>query len=65
MVEDEIDVIVLVAERDALLPGLETKCATQLKEKCLEMVEESGFQVRLAIRGPFSEPSELEYIRIA
>jgi hypothetical protein len=65
MVEDEIDVIVLVTECDTFLPGLETKSGTQLKEKCLEMVEQSGFQVRLAVRGPFSEPSELEYIRIA
>jgi hypothetical protein len=35
MVEDEIDVIVFVSERDTFLSGLETKSSTQLKEKCL------------------------------
>jgi hypothetical protein len=29
------------------------------------MVQQGGFEVRLAVRRPFSEPSELEYIRIA
>jgi hypothetical protein len=29
------------------------------------MVEEGRFKVRLAVRRPFGEPSEFEYIRVA
>jgi hypothetical protein len=29
------------------------------------MIEEGGFEIRLAIRGPFGEPREFKHVRIA
>jgi len=37
----------------------------QFQEECLQMIEEGGFEIRLAIRGPFGEPREFKHVRIA
>src|SRR5260370_37430593 len=65
MVKDQVDIVVLIADGDPLLPGFKTKAGAQFQEECLQMIEEGGFEIRLAIRGPFGEPREFKHVRIA
>ena len=65
MVKNQVDIVVLIADGDPFLPGFKTKAGTQFQEECLQMIEEGGFEIRLAIRGPFGEPREFKHVRIA
>src|SRR5271166_3503150 len=65
MVKDQVDIVVLIADGDPFLPGFKTKAGAQFQEECLQMIEEGGFEIRLAIRGPFGEPREFKHVRIA
>jgi len=47
MVKDQVDIVVLIADGDPLLPGFKTKAGAQFQEECLQMIEEGGFEIRL------------------
>src|SRR5260370_40734833 len=64
MVKDQVDIVVLIADGDPFLPGFKTKAGAQFQEKCLQMIEEGGFEIRLAIRGPFGETREFKHVRL-
>ena len=47
MVEDEIDAVVSVIERDAVLPANEGKAFAQLQEERLKVIAKAGFEIGL------------------
>ncbi len=52
------------ADRDALLPGLETETGAELQEEGLEVVEQGFFEVGFEVVGPLRQPDESEYVGI-
>ncbi len=65
MVEDEIDAVVLVADRDAKLARLETEARAEFEEEGLHVVEQRGFEIAFRVGGTVRESGEFEDIRIA
>ena len=65
VVEDEVDVVVLVADGDALLPGLEAEAGAEFEQEGLQVIEESCFEVFLQVVRLFGQPDELENVGIA
>src|SRR5260370_13298462 len=65
MVKDQVDIVMLIADGDPFLPGFKTKTGAQFQKECLQMIEEGGLEIRLAVRGPCREPRELNNRRIA
>ena len=43
MVKDQVDIVVLIADGDPLLPGFKTKAGAQFQEERLQMIQESCF----------------------
>jgi hypothetical protein len=64
VVEHEIDVIVLVADRDAFLARLEAETATELQQEGLYVVEERSLKITFRIAGPFGETDEFKNVWI-
>ncbi len=48
MIENQIDEVMCVADKDALLPSLETEAVAQLQQEILQFVEQLVFQIRFA-----------------
>lgn len=65
VVENEVNVVVLVADGDAALAGLEKKAGAKFEEKFLQMIEQRRFEIALGVLGQFGEASEFENIGIA
>ena len=65
VIKDEVDVLVLTADRDAFLPSLETKPLAQFQQERLQVIEERGFKIRLDVLRPLSQAGEFQHIRIA
>ena len=65
MVENEVDVVVLVADGDALLAGLETEAGSEFEEEGLEVIQQRLLQVLFQVVGLFSESGELQHVRVA
>ena len=47
VVEDEIDAIVLIADRDAKLPCFKTKPGAEFEEESLHVIEQRGFEIAI------------------
>lgn len=60
VVEDEVEVVVLVAHRDAFLAGLEAEAGAEFEKEGLEVVEQRLLQVGFEIMGFLGEPGEFE-----
>ncbi len=65
VVKDQIDIVMLVGNRDALLTRLEAKARSQFEEERLQMIKEAGFQVVLCENGSLSKACKLQQVRIA
>jgi len=62
MEEEQVDVVVVAVERDALLPLHEGEARAQLQEKPLDLPQQGRLQILLAV-GVF-QPEEIEQIRV-
>lgn len=65
VVEDEVHVVVPVADGDAFLPGLEAEAHAEFEQEGLEMVEEGGLEVVLGVGGAFGQAGKFEHVGIA
>ena len=65
MVEDEVHEKVLVADEEALLPGLEAEAMAHLQEELLQAVEQGVLKVRFAHGILRTDAEELEDVGIA
>jgi len=65
VVENEVEVVVFVADGDAPLPGLETKAGSEFQEEGLEMIEQGLFQIGLPIMRALGEAGELQNVGVA
>jgi len=65
VVKDEIDPVVGVIERDAVLPADEGKVFPQLQEERLKVIAEAGFQIGLGDGVRLGDFQKLEDVRIA
>ncbi len=64
MVEDQVEVVMLVPDRDALLPRLEAEPRAQFEQEGLKVVEQRLFEVGFQIVGFFREAGEFEHIGV-
>ena len=65
VIENEIDIIVLVADRDALLPGFEAEPGAEFEQKTLQVIEQSAFEIGLAVMGFLRQSDEFKHVGIA
>jgi hypothetical protein len=63
MVEEQVEVVILVVDRDPLLPGHEREAGPELQDERLEVPEDGRLQVPLAVG--ILEPEEVQEIRVA
>ena len=63
MKEQEVEVVVVAIERDALLPSNEREARAELEEEMLHLSEDRGLEVLLAVR--VGKLEEVEHVRIA
>jgi len=62
MVENEINVIMLVTDSNAALPGLEEKARAEFEEEFLQVVEQGRFEIAFGVLRQFGEAGEFEDI---
>ena len=62
MVEEQVHVVVVAVERDALLAFDEGEARAQLEEKTLDLAQQGGLEVLLTV-GVF-EPEEIEHVGV-
>lgn len=65
VIEDEIEVVMLVAHRDALLASLEAEARAEFEQEGLKVVEQRLLQVGFQIVRFLGEPREFEHIGVA
>lgn len=65
VVEDEVEIVVLVADGYAALAGLEAKAGAEFEEEGLQVVEQGGLEVALEVVGLFCEADELQHVGVA
>jgi hypothetical protein len=65
VIKNEVDVVVLVADGDAALAGLEAEAGAELQEEGLEVINEGLLQVFFEIARLFTEAGELQNIGVA
>src|ERR1019366_2063778 len=65
MIKDQINIIVLVVQGDAHLAGLEAKARAEFQQKCLQVVQQGGFQLTFIEVSSLGQAGEFKHIRIA
>ena len=65
VVEQQVDVVVLVVERDPPLTGHKTKPLPQLQQELLQVVDQCLFELRFGVPFLAFQPEELEDVRVA
>jgi len=63
--DDEVDVVVLVADGDAPLAGLKTEPGAELEQEGLKMIQQGRLQLLFGVMCLLGEAGELKDIRVA